>query len=210
MNTKLYSALAAALSLSLMTGAHAATLNVNSAGTLLGASGVMVGSKSYNVVFVEGTCLSTFGGCDQASDFLFTSSTDANAASQALLDQVLIDVPAQGYAFDSSPEKTFGCSSTARCNPLTPMYLYGSGSYVFVSYADNESAAPVDAYWKPDNVAQVGEPVTLNTASQPILVWAVWSETPATPTVPVPAAAWLFGSGLVGLAGLSRRKSHRA
>jgi hypothetical protein len=28
-----------------------------------------------------------------------------------------------------------------------------------------------------------------------------------TPTVPVPAAAWLFGSGLLGLAGAARRRS---
>jgi hypothetical protein len=27
--------------------------------------------------------------------------------------------------------------------------------------------------------------------------------------VPVPAAAWLFGSGLIGLMGLARRKKHR-
>jgi hypothetical protein len=29
---------------------------------------------------------------------------------------------------------------------------------------------------------------------------------PVTPTVPVPAAAWLMGSGLVGLAGVARRR----
>jgi len=29
---------------------------------------------------------------------------------------------------------------------------------------------------------------------------------PVTPTVPVPAAAWLFGSGLLGLAGTARRR----
>lgn len=35
------------------------------------------------------------------------------------------------------------------------------------------------------------------------------SNTPATPPsgVPVPAAAWLFGSGLIGLVGVARRKS---
>jgi hypothetical protein len=30
---------------------------------------------------------------------------------------------------------------------------------------------------------------------------------PSTPSVPVPAAAWLFGSGLLGLAGAARRRS---
>ena len=28
-----------------------------------------------------------------------------------------------------------------------------------------------------------------------------------TPTVPVPTAAWLFGSGLLGLIGIARRKT---
>jgi len=32
----------------------------------------------------------------------------------------------------------------------------------------------------------------------------------AAPTVPVPAAAWLFGSGILGLAGAARRKSRAA
>mgnify|MGYP001822172718 CR=1 FL=1 len=31
--------------------------------------------------------------------------------------------------------------------------------------------------------------------------------TPAVPEVPVPAAAWLFGSGLIGLVGVARRKN---
>jgi hypothetical protein len=29
---------------------------------------------------------------------------------------------------------------------------------------------------------------------------------PSTAAVPIPAAAWLFGSGLLGLAGMARRK----
>ena len=33
-------------------------------------------------------------------------------------------------------------------------------------------------------------------------------KTPGMPAVPVPAAAWLFGSGLLCLAGVARRKSH--
>ncbi|MGD8630956.1 MAG: VPLPA-CTERM sorting domain-containing protein [Gammaproteobacteria bacterium] len=31
-----------------------------------------------------------------------------------------------------------------------------------------------------------------------------------TTVVPVPAAVWLFGSGLIGLAGVARRKQNRA
>ncbi len=35
----------------------------------------------------------------------------------------------------------------------------------------------------------------------------VLTDTTPTPAVPVPAAAWLFGSGLLGLAGMARRRS---
>lgn len=38
-------------------------------------------------------------------------------------------------------------------------------------------------------------------------VWAVRDGDVGTAVVPVPAAAWLFGSGLIGLFGLSRRKA---
>jgi hypothetical protein len=39
----------------------------------------------------------------------------------------------------------------------------------------------------------------------PGIVWAV-RDGDVVPTVPVPAAAWLMGSGLIGLAGIARRK----
>ena len=35
----------------------------------------------------------------------------------------------------------------------------------------------------------------------------IWSTTVTTSAVPVPAAVWLFGSGLLGLIGFARRKS---
>ncbi len=40
--------------------------------------------------------------------------------------------------------------------------------------------------------------------------WAVHSGDVGAPTVPVPAAVWLFGSGLLGLIGIARRKARAA
>ncbi len=40
-----------------------------------------------------------------------------------------------------------------------------------------------------------------------LLITDTWTLTPTTPAVPVPAAAWLFGSGLLGLAGITRRRA---
>ncbi len=45
-------------------------------------------------------------------------------------------------------------------------------------------------------------------ASNDVSLFATWREAELLITpVPVPAAAWLFGSGLIGLAGFARRKS---
>ncbi|HSB96376.1 MAG TPA: VPLPA-CTERM sorting domain-containing protein, partial [Spongiibacteraceae bacterium] len=44
------------------------------------------------------------------------------------------------------------------------------------------------------------------TANTTTINWQVSGTQPAAPAVPVPAAAWLFGSGLVGLAGAARRR----
>ena len=42
--------------------------------------------------------------------------------------------------------------------------------------------------------------------SMSLYAWAVHSGDVGTPTVPVPAAVWLFGSGLLGLLGVARRR----
>ncbi len=64
--------------------ASAATLNV-SGGQLLGASGVIVDGSSYNVQFLDGTCISLYNGCDALSDFTFQTVAAVVLASQALL-----------------------------------------------------------------------------------------------------------------------------
>ena len=43
---------------------------------------------------------------------------------------------------------------------------------------------------------------TLDTGSNDYSTWAVWEVS----EVPIPAAVWLFGSGLIGLIGIARRK----
>ncbi len=50
--------------------------------------------------------------------------------------------------------------------------------------------------------------VGLVPALQPNYVGATITVTTPEGTVPVPAAVWLFGSGLIGLVGLARRKSY--
>ena len=90
------------------TSATGAVLLVNGSGLLTGATGVNVGGTLYDVEFVDGTCIAVFDGCDDGSDFALRTLSEAEAASQALLDQVFLDVPGLGM-FDSTPSLTYGC-----------------------------------------------------------------------------------------------------
>ena len=107
---------AAALSLSLATVAtQAAAVPValiNGSGQLTGATGVVVGALTYNVNFVDGSCISLFGGCLNAS-FDFHTNADAIAASQALFTQII-------SGFGNQPVKVFGCGNAQMCTIETP------------------------------------------------------------------------------------------
>jgi hypothetical protein len=113
-----------ALALVAATADAAPVLLVDPSGVLRGASGVVVAGSLYDVEFVEGTCAQVFGACDPAH-FTFTTQIDALAASQALLDQVLLDGPAG--AFDSNPTLTYGCTFESNCFLFTPYGTSGRG-----------------------------------------------------------------------------------
>jgi hypothetical protein len=84
----------------------------------------------------------------------------------------------QGYTYGGSGSLTFAFSTTNNSSLLSALSNDGQLSYT---------------------AAFFGSPATLQSAS---LIANVMPN--ATPT-PIPAAAWLFGSGLMGLAGVRRR-----
>lgn len=165
--------------------ATAATLNV-SGGQLLGASGVDVGGELYDVQFVDGTCIALYTGC---SVFTFPTQASAEAASQALLDQVFLDVPAG--SFDSNPALTNGCSASTRCSVLTPYAITSSSQASNISFgADVVQGAFISPLQDQTDVSR--------------RTWAVWSS--STP-IPEPGTALLLGLGLVGLGSRRSRES---
>lgn len=88
--------------------AQAATLDLDAAGKLLGARGVVVNGTAYDVQFRDGSCAALHNGCDAAGDFVFHSNAEANAASRALLDQVF-----NAFAtIDLDPKLTRGCETS--------------------------------------------------------------------------------------------------
>ena len=163
-------------------------LNVDSSGQLLGASNVDVNGSSYNVEFVEGDCYDVYDGC-QAANFTFTTAADARAASWALLLQVFTDFATNGLGnFDSLPHLTRGCTSTTRCDALTPWRLAFGVRYDIAGNLDSDS---------PWDLLQTGE--SGFTLDREDTVWVVWTAT--TPTsVPEPSTISLLALGLIGMA----------
>jgi hypothetical protein len=160
---------------------HAATLEVNGDGKLIGASNVDVGGTLYDVSFVDGTCISLFSGCDDAAtDFTFQTAQSAELASQSLIDQVLLG------SFDTDPGLTFGCADGGGLCYLTTLYALNENETVAKTAGNLASANIInDRFYSPG----------FDTSEDGAGVYAVWSQANVSP-VPLPAAAWLFLSGL--------------
>ena len=77
-------------------------------GQLVGAENVNVNGVWYDVKFADGTCIDLFSGCDENSDFIFSTFSSVQMASEALIDQVLVDLSPE-LNFDSDPSSSFFC-----------------------------------------------------------------------------------------------------
>jgi hypothetical protein len=123
--------------------AYALSLVVDSNGILTGATGVSVQGVSYDLKFMEGTCATVFGLCDGAYLDLATQSS-ALAAASALIDQVLVNDPTLGYAFDTNPALTRGCVFEPNCWFQIPYGVVGSN--LLIAQAMNQSGNDPDIY----------------------------------------------------------------
>ena len=171
--------------------AQAVTLQINGDGILTGAADVNVGGVLYDVQFLDGSCISLFAGCDNASDdFAFTNETDAVIAAQALLDQVFTDTTLG--QFDSVVDLTNGCTNSGlgACGVDIPYALGNIGvDVVDVVAVENffvESA---------DRVGLFPSSPDFDTTPNPAFTYAVWS----LASVPEPGTLALLSLGLLGL-----------
>lgn len=167
---------------------------VNGGGQLTGATGVTISGTTYDVEFVEGTCASLFGGCGGVSNFTFQSQSDAQAAAQALLDQVFTG------AFDSDYTLTFGCNTNAAqaCLALIP---YGFDQTMFAA----ATAKNVNGAGDTTTTIISGDVDFFDTTFNDQFVWARF--TPSAGAVPEPASWALMLLGFAGIGvGIRRRR----
>ena len=189
--------LAFAASLTFAGNASGATLIVDTNGTLLGAAGVAVNGSSYDVSFLDGSCVDLFSGCDQSSDFIFTLAGEASNAAIALMNQVFID--GLSGNFDSDPETINGCTAASSCLAIIP-YGFERGA-LSVALANNFFTEGADS----NSLSRTSRThdQTLSTGQ----VYAVF-EVAGTTGVPEPAtwAFMIFGFGAIGAAMRRQRK----
>ena len=177
----------------------AATLIVNG-GELQGATDVVIDGMLYNVLFQDGTCIAAYSGCDELSDFTFTSQSDAYVASEALLDQVFIDGPV-GF-FDSRPELSAGVSDST--NVFFTPYALGtsSGRPLFTgSAAFNLSDGAIDII-----EGRSSETIDFDYSQSSFETFAVWTATGVAAPIPLPTGALLLLTGLGTMTAVRRCK----
>jgi hypothetical protein len=179
----------------------AATLQVNLDGLLTGALNVDVSGTLYDVEFIDDSFDNVFGLT--GAGIVASTLSQAQAFSNALLNQVLIDGIAGN--FDTDQAATFGCGGFA-CQIYTPTTQSpwdgtATSNVPFYAAANFASEASDNAI---GGVLLRGQANGFQ--SNTFNVWADWSLSPASP-VPLPAAFWLFASGIIGLLTVSRRKS---
>ena len=181
---------------------------------LMGAENVLVDGVHYDVYFLDGTLAEFYEGADECTDLPFTVAGDSDAsgqrgteAAQALLDQVLIGI----YDIETTLTNGVGATrDTTQVNIITPYWVENDGDINTVVtinapdgiysydrlYYTNYAADFDTAWWAKELV---------NGERYDATVIAVWSLSEIS-SVPVPSTIFIFGSGIVCLVSLRRKK----
>ncbi len=168
-------------------------------GRLTGIHGVEVAGRVYDVDFVRDSCAAVYQGCDEATDFTFTTQAAGLAAAQALIDSAFLarDQIQQAYA---------SLCGANPCMPLTPYALFVPGPF------GNTPPPPLPLVHVAGAFVPyvVGNGTPLDTVIDSTQVFtdadyylmARWSEVPSP--VPLPPALLPLVSGLLLFAALGR------
>ena len=164
------------------------SFNVNATLLTHNLDGVVIDGTTYNVTFVQDNGPSTENSYDAIDTSwpgpLITFTDDA--AASAAVDAILIAAIAAGPNFDFTPAYSPGDGTDG----FRVAYAVDGVNYEFI-LADNSATTLV---------------VNRGSFSQNRTIMNIYSFATFEAVVPVPPAIWLFGSGLLGLVGIARRK----
>jgi len=166
----------------------AATVITNDAGEAIRIEKLEVGLDFYNVEWVSGEWDQVYGS--EVGDFPFPDQRDRTEAAANAVGEALT---ADGNIFTINTLQDVSAATFYLPYDVLP----GPGAPDARSWSVQKSNNEVPYLWGPANELEV--------PSNADRAYAVFRET-LPPAVPVPAAVWLFGSGLLGLIGVARRR----
>ena len=183
------------LALSAAAVSAAPVLHINN-GVLEGASGVIVDGLSYEVSFIDGSCVSLYGGCTDTSQFTFHTRADAASAMSALSDQVW------GTSWGSGNLR--GCEPTNVCVTFLQYGVFESPLSIETLYYYNYANPALADYV---TFAKLGPTYFTTLAYVNNAVWTL-SDAGAG-RLPEPASFGLaaLALGVAGVTGRARRRS---
>ncbi len=190
------------------TRAHAAPILDVVGGQLLGARNVSILGSLYDVEFKDGTCADLFDGCDEASDFTFTTVNGAHGAALALLNLIFLDDPLLGL-FDADPELTQGCENLGVCVSIIPYAAVGRNRFdaraAFNYYQPLDNRDQGDLVDRRNRESYDSDGDAFRTFA--LITPANQDPEPEPAAIPEPASLFLFGAGLLGLVSTRRRRN---
>jgi len=156
---------------------------------VIGIDNVTVSGSLYNARFLDGSW-------DNVRDSIIIRDWSfANSASGALSQMFVNGGSLEGTEYDLTPELVYGCIYPERCM-MTTVYQEHDEIVDVVSFVNGAEPMYGDYYTAPSR--------HLRDYNRNNGTWVQW--TPVA-SVPVPAAVWLMGTGLLGLMGYSRKKN---
>ena len=170
------------MSLLSFTAIGAPMYQTDATGAITGVTGLEVDGSIWDMTLHDGSFDELFA--TMGTDALYSNLFSLSATFQLI--QFTNSNPVSDASLFSGCTFFYGCS-------LYTVYSYEPAVNAVFAHGDMVSLLSVDSH------TQVVAAPGVNYTNQTYATWQMSS-------VPVPAAVWLFGSGLIGLIGIARRK----